>query len=92
MELIDKQKAKQALVDLPPELDAFTVQKAIEAIARVKTEDALPIVHGKWEKVKPIHYKCSVCGIHVGGFISNYCFYCGAKMDVENYVDNVEKG
>lgn len=26
MELIDKQKAKQALVDLPPELDAITVQ------------------------------------------------------------------
>lgn len=38
MELIDKQKAKQALVDLPPELDALTVQKAIEAIGFVKAE------------------------------------------------------
>lgn len=38
MELIDKQKAKQALVDLPPELDALTVQKAIEAIGFVQAE------------------------------------------------------
>lgn len=38
MELIDKQKAKQALVDLPPELDALTVQKAMEAIGFVKAE------------------------------------------------------
>lgn len=38
MELIDKQKAKQALVDLPPELDALTVQKAIQAIGFVKAE------------------------------------------------------
>lgn len=73
MELIDKQKAKQALVDLPPELDALTVQKAIEAIGRVKAES---------------EYSAFV-GVRSGKQILSRLL---SKMDVENSVDNVEKG
>lgn len=46
MELIDKRKARQALVDLPPELDALTVQKPIEAIGFVKSEAEYSVFAG----------------------------------------------
>lgn len=55
MELIDAQKAKQTLVDLPPELDAITV--------------FVGVCSGK-----------------------QMLFRLLSKMDVENSVDNVEKG
>lgn len=42
--------------------------------------DVAPVVHGRWVKVKPVHYQCCVCGINTGGFTSNYCPGCGAKM------------
>lgn len=73
MELIDKQKAKQALVDLPPELDALPVQKAIEAIEFVKAES---------------EYSAFV-GVRSGKQMLSRLL---SKMDVENSVDNVEKG
>lgn len=108
MELIDKQKAKKAFVDLPPELDALTVQKAIEAIGIVKAEEVVQVKHGWWidngwdgDFYWRIDGKgncwkvisCSICGGNLcGNSKTNYCPHCGAKMDVENSVDNVEKG
>lgn len=100
MELIDKKKAKQALVDLPPELDAITVQKAIETIGRVKVEeDVAPVMRGWWvyssDRPDTIICSCCDCAFDVWKHESKYFFYCphcGAKMDVENSVDNVEKG
>lgn len=63
---------------LPHELQ--DLQDELEALP---TADVAPVVHGRWQKVKPVHYKCSVCGINTGGFSSNYCPNCGAKMDKE---------
>lgn len=87
---IPASRAKQALVDLPPELDALTVQKAIEAIGRVKAEETTLVVHGQWIPNK-FGYSCSICGC-TSKLPLPYDAYCGAKMDVENSVYNVEKG
>lgn len=60
---------------------AMLAETAREIIMRQPAKDAAPVVHGRWVKVKPVHYQCSVCGINTGGFTSNYCPNCGAKMD-----------
>lgn len=61
-------------------------------IGKMEPENVAPVVHGRWMKIKPVHYQCSICGINTGGFTSNYCPHCGAKMDFvaqddRNYVD-----
>lgn len=53
------------------------------SIYRIPAADVAPVVHGRWIKVKPVHYQCSICGVNTGGFTSNYCHNCGAKMDKE---------
>ena len=54
------------------------------AVIRISAADVAPVVHGRWI---PFHSKisgdiqyCSACEI---GFVakSDYCPYCGAKMD-----------
>ena len=46
--------------------------------------DAVPVVHGTWEneQIGFMYYDaaCSVCKNH-NKSASNYCPYCGAKMD-----------
>lgn len=56
---------------------------AMMAVRRIPAADVAPVVHGRWIKVKPVHYQCSICGVNTGGFTSNYCPNCGAKMDKE---------
>lgn len=59
--------------------------------------DAIPVVHGKWVRKGEGIY-CSVCDVESaynafgGSKFSKFCPNCGAKMYVENSVDNVEKG
>jgi len=66
-EYIEKQAAKYAIRDLPVELDALAVQRAIEAVGRVPAADVAPVVRCK-ECVKrhtsdcDMWYRCSVCG------------------------------
>lgn len=56
-----------------------TVDKLIKALA-----EAEPIRHGRWEGHGD--YKCSKCGVNVGGGdiprTFHYCPNCGAKMDL----------
>ncbi|MBC8532252.1 hypothetical protein [Gehongia tenuis] len=62
-----------------------------QAIDEAPTIDAVPVVHGRWEKRKEdtlIHWDCTQCGI---GFLDDigldklhYCPNCGAKMDLED--------
>lgn len=80
MELIDKQKAMQALVDLPPELDALTVQKAIDAIWQVLTEDAVEVIHAHVSIDLLGDCNCSNCGSSID-CTSDYCYCCGAILD-----------
>lgn len=61
------------------------------AIKNAPTVDAVPVVHGRWERFETIigniGVLCSICGwkdYHHGRFKRNlfpYCPNCGAKMD-----------
>ena len=57
------------------------VRLHVSDIDVIPAADVAPVVHGRWIKVKPVHYQCSICGVNTGGFTSNYCPNCGAKMD-----------
>lgn len=55
-------------------------------IAAFPAADVVPVVHGRWEKVRKSSgtWMCSACGVKVGAFLagcSEYCYHCGAKMD-----------
>ena len=67
---------------------ALTLHDCDSAGAKIAIRDipaaaVAPVAHGRWIKVKPVHYQCSICGVNTGGFTSNYCHNCGAKMDKE---------
>lgn len=52
------------------------------------TADVAPVVHGRWKKVKKTGstWECSACGVKVGAFLagcSQYCYCCGARMDMD---------
>lgn len=73
---------------ISPELRG--ARKIIDRIENAPTADVVEVKHGEWLKiVKDIgkgrtltHYKCSLCGVYVSDK-TNYCYYCGAKMDGE---------
>ena len=49
------------------------------------TIEAEPVKHGRWELIdeqEPRRYGCSKCK-SLSWEASNYCLYCGAKMDLE---------
>lgn len=65
--------------------EGYTSDQVHFAIDDAPTVD--PVKHGHWIESKggdfigyPI-YECSECGCPVGEEASNYCPYCGAKMD-----------
>lgn len=67
------------------------LRQALFDICNAPTID--PVKHGKWLEQTSVYppgqYKCSVCG--VGNNVNpeakpscfQYCWYCGAKMDLE---------
>lgn len=57
----------------------------LQYILNLPTIDAVEVVHGEWEVVdqeEPRRYGCSVCK-RLSFDVTNYCSYCGAKMDGE---------
>ena len=53
------------------------------------TVDVQEIMHGRWIKTNPYHYKCSSCGARVWIKLypleeHKFCWHCGAKMDLED--------
>ena len=56
----------------------------IDLLEKVKTVDAVEVVHGQWEDVQCV-FACSECQTWVlvedGNMDMNYCPNCGAKMD-----------
>ena len=74
------------------------VTDAMWALKHAPTEDAAPVVHGRWierplDNFRKYEVKCSECGfIGIGNYDQylepidfNYCPNCGAKMDLEDY-------
>jgi len=49
-----------------------------EKIAEVQTAQTTALGH--WEKLRPMYYRCSVCGFSRRGDRTRYCPKCGAKM------------
>lgn len=70
--------------------------KAVKAVAdAAPTVDAVEVVHGRWiykwdadrdPKKLFVRIVCSECNLHTGQK-SNYCPYCGAKMDGGNEIE-----
>lgn len=55
----------------------------VKDIDNAPTVDAFPVVHGYW--IGKGYDECSVCGrLELGR--TNYCPYCGAKMNGESGV------
>ena len=55
----------------------------LKAVEDAPTVDAVPVVHGRWEKFG-YDFCCSACGVYQCGHyigMTNYCPNCGAKMD-----------
>ena len=50
------------------------------AIEEAPTIEAVPVVHGRWERVGDSSYECSACGC-ISCCKGDYCPDCGAKMD-----------
>lgn len=95
-EYIKRIDAKRALTALPPDLDAETVQRCVEAINNPKAADVEPKRKmGRWIAKKknltegaaymiPLtirYFVCSLCGREEDN-AEPYC-NCGAKMDAE---------
>lgn len=54
----------------------------------IPAADVEPVRHGRWDAVKrdKTTWTCSRCGKRTGAYIagtSNYCPWCGCKMDLE---------
>ena len=93
---IKRSDAKKILSLLPADLDAETMQRAIEAMSRVPAADVEPVRHGRWVKMTGMmppeftgHYSCSECdwfckkhSIRETEF--DFCPGCGAKMGEED--------
>ena len=90
-ELVDRDAVREFIMSYSHSTDVvFHMEKHLY---EVPTIDAVPVVHGEWERELDVHdepfYQCSVCG---ECFDSNrdsthevfkYCPDCGARMDGE---------
>jgi len=88
MRLIDADELTELLnwTFAKPPFSRKTVQKIIDM---ARTIDAVPVRHGKWEKIPSTWgsaFACSECGEKavetvMGKPRANYCPNCGARMD-----------
>ena len=86
---IDELVIEELLVMDRDYVDEFAsgVRKVMNALRRLPIVDAVPVVHGKWERVIPsksaakwsTKVSCSICHRH-GYTYHKYCPNCGAKM------------
>ena len=86
IDYIKRDAIQKALIDLPVDLDAKTVQRCIEAVHNFPAADVVEVRHARWIGVRLGDMRCSLCGEVYGvcgGLLGdyNYCPNCGAKMD-----------
>ncbi len=92
MNLIDRDNAVRALnfkakqaYNKDNRLVYMIYKEAAELVDKLPTienfPDIPPVKYGKWEDVGNKEFKCSECGIVLGGaYCYVYCPHCGAKM------------
>lgn len=92
--MIDSQTAYDVLTDYYHHSTDAQHAALREALGRVESVDAVPVVHGRWinETFKAwglVHhpYKCDQCGYH-NEAPSDYCPDCGARMDGKDGENN----
>ena len=62
---------------------ALSANEVAKAVENAPTIDAEPVRRGHWELIDeadPICWGCSKCFMYVG-YKTNYCPFCGAKME-----------
>ena len=93
MRLIDADELKRECIKLPRVLDdEFVIhvqmKDVTKSINNAPTIEAEPVRHGRWEKCSQYdifdYCQCSECGYFSFDGDTNYCPYCGAKMDGED--------
>lgn len=62
---------------------------AEELLLNAQTVEAVPVVHAHWIRGENLdRFRCSYCNhvsyTDINPFIFDYCFFCGAKMDERN--------
>ena len=86
-EYIEKEYAVDAVLDVyydTPDID-LSCEKFEAAILKIQAADVAPVRHGRWLWVDTDteqFFLCNRCK-KKEYWESNYCPYCGAKMDLE---------
>ena len=81
-DLISRQAAIDALSDYYHHTTETQHAALREALGRVESVDAVPVVHGRWTDKDGGIATCSVCGDRWGVWsVMKYCPNCGARMD-----------
>lgn len=89
MRLIDADAMREEWIENGENEYVYDTNAFLESIDAQPTIDAVPVVHGEWERVsdRPKTYirRCSVCSRDSYTCFSerdyNFCPWCGAKMD-----------
>lgn len=73
---------RQAVIEL---FDAYKWQGqiCIDAVKELPTADVAPVVHGRWIRSDFIGFSCSICQKMIVSSATDFCPYCGAKMDLD---------
>lgn len=90
--LIDEQTAYDVLTDYYHHTTDTQHAALMEALERVESVDAEPVVHGRWVRVysrpgvfKYLGWTCDQCGQRTGNEYApqwyKFCPNCGARMD-----------
>ena len=84
-EYIDRELAMKEIELDAPEQVFYSRKDAIECVRYISAADVAPIRHGRWLYVDSDteqFFLCNRCK-KKEYWESNYCPYCGAKMDLE---------
>lgn len=86
--LIDESKAYEVLTDYYHHSTDTQHAALREALGRVESVDAVPVVHGHWKEDTGGYdgfWICSHCGFvseaSAADLLYRYCPHCGARMD-----------
>ena len=81
---ISKKGIQKALIGLPADLDAKTVQRCIETVHNFPAADVRENVRGEWINTDRCHVRCSNCKHEYHDSIIGvalFCPRCGAIMN-----------